>query len=120
MALNLKDAATKMKANRDKQYFFFYCEADQNGKTHLSFDEKKVPNGSEVLSKAQKKVKCVGEMAVNGDGELVITPHGSVPSNIGTKVKIALKEESVQGINGVTINKAKPESEETSPPGSGE
>jgi len=73
-----------------------------------------------VLSKAQKKVKCVGEMAVNGDGELVITPHGSAPSNIGTKVKIALKEESVQGINGVTINKAKPESEETSPPSSGE
>jgi hypothetical protein len=93
MPLDFKAAMSKLKSNPGKGLHFFFCEQGADGKPVLLVDTKAISGSqqAEVLKTAKKKSKCAGEMEVNKEGELELTPKGSTPTSLAKGVQVVAR-----------------------------
>jgi len=121
--VEVKAAFSKLKGNRGKPLFFFFCESGADGKPVLVMDSKKVPpkETKAILATAKKKGKCSGKLAMNDDGELLVTPTGSAPSALAKGLQLAARNANAMVFNGIVIQQgAEADEDESEGEGEGE
>ena len=95
-AMDFKKAYAHMKGSRGQKLRMWFCAQGENGKPVLLVappnQKLTYKETAAVLATARKKDACTGELEINADGALVVTPYRTRPSALDMGVKFVARD----------------------------
>lgn len=113
MPIDVKTAFARLKSTPGKGLHYFFVEQGKDGKPILLVDAKKIPEAQkqQALAGAKKKTVSNGELAMDREGELHVTPRGRPPIGLAKGLQIVARNANVMP-RAIVVEEALPEDEE--------